>query len=356
MKVEIGRVAIPQNLASDEAADFIAAADVANASQLETWGADDFVYPPESVLPQFAPSAFRSRFLYLARLDGLPVGRVSVAFPLDEDATSAELSVDVVPVARGRGIGTALLKHGEEFVETGGRVDVSAFTEHPWPAGGRGDAADGASGTPELPEDHESRFMRRNGYRLGQLELMAELRLPVEEEDALRRRVLARAEGYRLVQWWRHVPESLAAQYGRLRSQMTRDVPHDGIVLEQERWDAPRVREHENRMIDRGQPTLVTAALHEESGELVAYTEIVVAQGSPVVEQHDTLVAPGHRGRGLGLWIKLANLRRLAEVSPRAGRVLSWTGVGNAPMRHVNARLGFRPIAVVGDWQKRLDG
>ncbi|HEY0246888.1 MAG TPA: GNAT family N-acetyltransferase [Gryllotalpicola sp.] len=356
MKVEITRVAIPDDVTQADAVDFVESCDVANASEIETWGSDEFIYPPESTLTMFAGSAYHSRFVWLARLDGLPVGRVVVTFPLDEEATSAELAVDVVPVARSRGIGSALLAHGESFISTGGRLDVAGFTQHRLPA----DAAGAASARFTLPEDHESRFLRRHGYVLAQLQVMDELALPlpVARRDALWAEAHAHAGSnadYRLVHWWRRSPDELAGRYAALRQQMAADVPHDGVVLEREHWDVARVRDTEQRAVERGQPVLVTAALHVPSGALVGYTEIVVAAGSNTVEQHDTLVAAPHRGHRLGLRMKLANLDRLTSAAPGVRTVLTWTAAGNTPMRRINEALGFTPRGLLGNWSKQLE-
>ncbi|WP_022881110.1 GNAT family N-acetyltransferase [Gryllotalpicola ginsengisoli] len=349
MKVEVTRVSIPSDVAAPEASDFVESCDVANASEVETWGGDEFVYPPEATLSMFRGSAHHSRFVWLAKLDGLPVGRVVVTFPLDEADTGAELAVDVVPVARGRGIGSALLAHGEEFIATGGRVDVAGFTQHR--------LTERSAPFVISESDRDARFLARRGYRLAQTQVMDELALPVPPlvlRELWRQAPVGDPE-YRLVQWWRRTPNEFLDRYARLRSLMARDVPHDGLVVERAGWDAARVRAVEARAAERGRPALVTAALHVASGELVGYTEIAVPQGAAKVEQHDTLVIGPHRGHRLGLWMKLANLKRLAEAAPRAQTVLTWTATGNAPMRRINRALGFAPRGLLGNWHKRLD-
>ncbi len=60
-----------------------------------------------------------------------------------------------------------------------------------------------------------------------------------------------------------------------------------------------------------------------------------------------------HRGRGLGLLVKIANVRRLAEGSPATTRLKTFNADENAPMRRINDALGFRPSMVSGGW--RLD-
>ena len=114
------------------------------------------------------------------------------------------------------------------------------------------------------------------------------------------------------------------------------------------------VREEEQRWIEAGEPALVAAAVHEATGEVVAYTVLLVAQASKKVEQWDTLVVPAHRGHRLGLAVKLANLDALARVAPGVERILTWNAAENGPMRSINDALGFEPWALNGNWQKHV--
>ena len=66
---------------------------------------------------------------------------------------------------------------------------------------------------------------------------------------------------------------------------------------------------------------VTTAARHEATGRIVAFTEVVVPLGAPESAwQHDTLVMREHRGHGLGFAMKVANLWAVRESAPgRAG-------------------------------------
>ena len=68
--------------------------------------------------------------------------------------------------------------------------------------------------------------------------------------------------------------------------------------------------------------------------------------------QDDTFVLSGHRGRGLGLVLKTAVLRMLAD-RPGRRRIHTWNALDNAPMRRINAALGFRPVEVLLEMQLR---
>lgn len=359
MRVTIERVALPGSADSDDAVDFRDFVDIGNACSLQLWGNDDFVYDAADQLAWFRPSDFTMRMLYLARLDGLPVGRLLVRLPLDEEAAGAELEVQVLPTARRHGIGSALLELGESVASEGGRVNLSVFTEHVMANVPEGAAVvEAAEGDEGLPRDDPAvRFALAHGYRLGQVEVVSELALPVPPERFARlwTEAVAHSAGYELRSWFPHCPDDLVESYAEAVQRMTEDVPHDGIAVDAERWDVARVRSIEKRGIDRGKPWLTTAAVSLHDGGVAGYTELEIADASPVVEQGDTLVMPEHRGHRLGMLMKLSNLERLTEQAPGVRRVITWNAEENGPMRAINDALGFRVNALTGNWQKSLD-
>jgi GNAT superfamily N-acetyltransferase len=330
-----------------------------NGIAVELWGNYDFVYSADAELPAFQPQEFLERITFFARLDGIMVGRVIAEFPLEPDAVTASLLVDVVPAARNRGVGSALLAKGEELVADGGRTRIAAYTEYP-----AASLTDGAPlirpdvGPNGVPADSpDTKFALAHGYRLGQIERSSELPLPMPPErfDTLYDEA-TRAAGsdYRVLGWWRHAPEEYVAEFAALRARMTRDVPQSGIALDDEEWTPGRVRELEQLMIDRGEPFLCSVAQHVPTGRLVAYTDLVVPEGGGKVEQHDTLVVKEHRGHRLGMLVKAENIRRLAELEPRATRILTWNADENEHMLAVNDAFGFRLHGLVGNWQKTV--
>ena len=90
-------------------------------------------------------------------------------------------------------------------------------------------------------------------------------------------------------------------------------------------------------------------------GRLVGYTSIQLPEDPPhLAFQHDTLVTREHRGHGLGLALKLANLRVLAERLPQVRTVRTWNAAENAHMLAVNTAMGFRPSGHLCTWQRHL--
>ena len=84
-------------------------------------------------------------------------------------------------------------------------------------------------------------------------------------------------------------------------------------------------------------------ALDDASGRVIGYASLMLLPGSRTVAWHDmTAVARHWRGRGLAGALKRATI----GWAIGNGLVALETGndVDNAPMRAVNARLGFRPL------------
>ena len=98
---------------------------------------------------------------------------------------------------------------------------------------------------------------------------------------------------------------------------------------------------------------LTTVAL-DAAGSPVAYTELRHNPGVPAsATQEDTLVHAGHRGHGLGLWVKAVNLVALREAAPTVRRVHTWNAAENTHMLSINTTVGFREAGVQGGWQLR---
>jgi len=89
-------------------------------------------------------------------------------------------------------------------------------------------------------------------------------------------------------------------------------------------------------------PYLVLA-VHDQSGEVAALTELVVpAQHPGRGDQYDTIVVPAHQGLGLEQAIKARMLLELRGVEPQLAEVQTWNALEHDPMAEVNAGLGFR--------------
>ncbi|WP_203569052.1 hypothetical protein [Aestuariimicrobium ganziense] len=71
-----------------------------------------------------------------------------------------------------------------------------------------------------------------------------------------------------------------------------------------------------------------------------------------VCYQGDTIVLAGHRGRGLGLGLKQANIAHLGRLSPRTRRIHTWNAGENDHMWAINEALGQRTASIGEGWHK----
>jgi GNAT superfamily N-acetyltransferase len=140
-----------------------------------------------------------------------------------------------------------------------------------------------------------------------------------------------------------------------MKSRMSTDAPVGDAVIDEEVWDADRVRRMEAQWGDSAATTIVGAAQHLDSGRLVAFTELVSFRvpGKPI-EQNDTLVLKDHRGHRLGALVKTETLLRARDVFPEGQRIVTGNAEENRPMLAVNEAMGFTPTRYNGEWQKMV--
>lgn len=156
--------------------------------------------------------------------------------------------------------------------------------------------------------------------------------------------------------WRDRCPDEWVDQLAVLVTRMSTDAPSGGVEIEEDPWDAGRVRVAEETAVESGRGSLTAAAVHVPTGTLAGFTELQFPLDRPeAAYQEDTLVLRDHRGHRLGQLVKAVNLQRLAEVRPDARRVHTWNAEENSYMLRINVALGFRPAGVCGVWTKTLD-
>lgn len=337
---------------------------VSRAVDQVVYGHPDLAYTSRSVLTWLANQAYATRRLLVVADDERPdavLGTSLVTMPREGNEHLAYVELRVHPAHRRRGVGTALLRASEEEVRAAGRTTVIAHSEH----GGEPGPDDPDVLEPPTGSGRLSRrepvvgFAERVGYRLEQTERYSRLDLPVDPAlcDRLAADAAARAAGYRLVHWQDRAPEEHVDDYAHLVTRMSTDVPTADLDIEEDLWDAERVRDSERETAERGHRTIVVAAQHVATGRLAGYTELELPEDKPhVVFQEDTLVLREHRGHRLGMLMKVEALRRLREVRPAATAVHTWNAEENSHMLAINVALGYRPAGVTAMWQRRLDG
>jgi GNAT superfamily N-acetyltransferase len=286
------------------------------------------------------------------------VGLVTMDFGLVSNTHSVEFWVGTRPEHRGRGIGTMLADWAEAHAVAEGRTSWQPWVELPDLAGVPEDAPrltapDGGW----VPADDPSvRFAVRRGYSLEEVERTSALDLPVAPAllDGLYDQALAKSDGYRLHVWDHDIPQEWREGYATLMTRFSTDAPSGGMDWQEELWDADRVTQMIERRARAGISQIHAAAEHLASGDLVGFTTLSWAGPDKPVNQDVTVVLKDHRGHRLGMLVKVANLRHLAEVRPSATRVYTWNASENEHMLAINVALGFRPVGVAAGFQKRV--
>lgn len=375
LPIAVEALPIPASLdgAGPAAADFAAAVALVNESMRHLWGSSDFDESVRTQLAAHRPSPMRRRLLLAARRGDAIVGVATARLPLLDNTRSAYVHVTVAPRARRSGVGRRLYAAMEQAVAAEGRTTLLAETEHPGrqpvpgggpaPAAGAAAPADAAAGlTPgsaagSVPRDAATGFALAAGFSLEQVERVSRLDLaggrPTRAQ--LEAAVAEAGSDYAVEFWQGACPEETVAGYAYLKQRMSTDAPMADLDLEEERWDAARVREAERRIAAMGARELVSAVRHLASGTLVGHTVLMVFDAVPAAAfQDDTLVLRGHRGHRLGTVLKAANLLRLYGEVPAVERIWTWNAVENRHMLDINEALGFRAVGASGEWQKVL--
>jgi len=275
---------------------------------------------------------------------GSVVGVVWADFPQRDNLHLATAEVWVPTRHGGRGVGSALLSELEQLAASEGRAVLTVTQEEPLEWGGR------SAGR---------RFAAHHGYEVAIENAKRNLRVPVPEAHlaALEADALPHATGYEILTLQGRWPEEMADARCQMGRHMSTDPPMEDFPLEEENWDVDRVRRIEALIADMDRTLLITAARERASRNVVGFSEITVPRGAPeVAYQWDTLVMEAHRGHRLGTLLKVANLRALAEASPRTEIVNTWNAAVNDPMISVNDALGCEVAGTSRDWQKRLVG
>lgn len=354
MPVEIREVALPATLGAPEAIEFERVVEFMTAIEVERWGDDRFALTAPELLAMYRDE-YLPRRLFAAWDGERCVGRVVTFWEADPAATVGNLIVEVHPAYRRAGIGSRLIERAEAVIRGLGRQAFAGFDDFPITVTQRaGERLRAPQGDASIPADLPSvRFATRHGYTLRQLERQSGLTVAgrLEEFRAASEEREAEASGYRLVGWVDRTPDELVDSYAAARARMALDVPAGGLTIDEEEWDAARVRAHEDRSLDGGRSLLVQAAVAPD-GTVAGYTELLLPPGKTVAYQSDTLVVAAHRGHGLGMRVKLANLVLLGEFAPERTDVYTWNADENEHMLAINIALGFGLRGISAEWQR----
>jgi GNAT superfamily N-acetyltransferase len=360
----IDEPAIPSEPRGEHWPDFAASVEVKNAVEAHAYGTDELAFTAEELLPGWHTLDHAPRRLLVARVAGRIVGRGVYETLADPSSDYAWFTVEVLPEFRNRGIGGALSERLEAIADAENRPNRVVYAVSPEASAGSVPAAGpGAerlrapTGFGSVPRDNpEVRFLLHRGYRLEQVERGSRLTLPVDPDvlDELGSAASERAGGeYTMVSWAGRTPERWLNDFAELYTRMSTDAPTAGLEEPEDVWTVQRLIADQAAGASGPRTALVTAALHRPSGRLAGFTELSVPSGTGrAASQEDTLVLREHRGHRLGLLLKIANLRQLAQSFPLVPSVTTFNAEENRFMLDVNESLGFVPMGYEGAWRK----
>ena len=355
MVIKIEQISVPESVEGPEAERFVEYVRIRNDVEATVLGTPALAMTPLQLRPEFEDNPHRIRHLFVARVDGVAVGRaMTTVRPHDLD-TGAFITADVLRPARGAGVGTALFEAATGAAHAAGCILLKVNTPHSVLAGGERIPSSTGFGH-VAAADPGARFLRARGFTLEQVvrvgmlataELGAALAGLEQVTDGL---VNA---GYRTHTWHGPTPAPWLEGVAHLRTRMSTDAPSGGLGSHEDSWDVERVAAHDRRIEDGGQTAITVAAEHVATGRLVGYTELYVPRDGALVIQEDTLVLTEHRGHRIGAVLKAIAGRQLVRTCPRIEQIVTYNAEENLPMLEVNSSLGFQPIGYEGMWRKR---
>jgi GNAT superfamily N-acetyltransferase len=257
--------------------------------------------------------------LFLAESGGgVAVGAASTGriFMYPEEYERYWLGIWVLPEARRQGIGTELLVAVSGSARTAGKTGFETELSVAYPDG--------------------HRFLADRGFVVTERNKMVRLELAGLAAPEVRA-----PDGIRIVTLAER-PDLLTGVHA-VAVEAFPDIPSAG-----EPMDPGTLEEFVARDVERAgiRKDAFAIAVHEASGEVVGYASLSFAAGSTALAYHDmTAVRRVYRGRGIAGALKRSTIAW--AVAHRLEALDTGNDEDNAPMRAVNAALGYRPVP---DW------
>ena len=267
--------------------------------------------------------------LWLAYVDDLLVGRVSLTLSWRDNTDTANLRGNVRPGFRTNGVGRALVEQALAAARGAGRTKIYTGS---W---------NGSAGMDALP---------RLGFSSAGLGVNAVRRVDVHAAPGglwqrLYAEALTHAAEYELVHQIGPTPDDMIDGMVTLHEAIN-DAPLDDPELEPDVWDTDRVRSYDRAMAGRRQTVYRTMARHKQTGDWAGLSMLCVDEFSPAIAfQEDTSVVRAHRGHRLGLLMKADMLRWISQERPEVSATDTWNDTTNHHMIAVNEKLGATVVA-----------
>lgn len=282
---------------------------------------------------------------YLVTARGQAIGNLRLNYSTSENLDNLRVDLRVVPDGRRLGFGSRIHDFVLERAAALKRTRLIATTL--WEL-------------PELaaPSLDGARFAETLGYHPALADVARRLDLSTVDDaavDAMLDQARARSIGYSLVRWTGPYPEEHLQDLAYLESRLFGDAPMGDLAIESAKPDPVRLREVRAIETKRGRLAYHTAAVHEASGRLVAWTTLARDKSIPWnAFQQITIVEPEHRGHRLGALVKVENLRYFREAEPTVTAIDTFNAAQNSYMIAINEAMGFRPLYAFQNWQREI--
>jgi GNAT superfamily N-acetyltransferase len=287
----------------------------------------------------------QENYRWTAEIDGRPVGQLFMSLPTLDNLHSANADLGVHPDHRRIGVGRALYETAVAFVRERGRTTLMGNYVRSIPDG---------QTRPAAPEA----FAEAVGAKSALPEIRRRLNLDTVDRsrwDSLLGDAQLRSQGYSIVVWGDAAPDDLVEQIAALDSRFLDEAPLGELKLEAQKVDVARVRAGEETVRRRGGRSYHVGAIQDGTGELAAWTHIAFeADQTEHGWQEITLVHPGHRGRRLGMLVKLENVRRVIASEPAVRYIDTWNAAENTHMIAINEAMGFHIVDGWSNWQSEI--
>ena len=354
----IERVVVPETLGQPEARRFLDMVRIANDVCRHDAGHDYLREEPEEMLGFWQDQSDWSQLGYAVLRDDVMLGAVKLMISNEPGTSAIEFDLMVDPPHWGAGAEELLLAEVEREARERGIGVIQTWTLHR--PGGDHAQLEPPTGWGSIPaEDRQTVFQLRNGFSLEQVERNSVFDLTADAgplgtmlDDAVR----TAGPDYRVVAWTAPTPPEYVDGFANALARMSTDAPSAGMVVDEQHWDAARVQRRDARQQAQGLTVSVAAVVHEPTGAIAAYNELVIAEDHEgATQQFGTLVLKEHRGRRLGTIVKCANLLRWRDIMPDSPRVSTFNAEENRHMLDINEAIGFVPASYAGAWKKTIE-
>lgn len=273
------------------------------------------------------PMAEVFRYLVLSSDESKAIGNLIFAF-ITKDSPSyqgneylAQVRLELLNRYQRQGIGTKLLETVVELAKTNDKRNLIINTE----------------------EDSGKAFFKKIGAEPKQISRENRLNLKDLDWDMMETWVQAGRQGAPATKMIHvtSIPQDTIELYSKRYTEVLNQVPFDDVEIAQLVITPDRIRQKEQRFAAMG-GTILTSYTMEEDGDISGLTELIyLPSKASFIEQDLTGVVEQHRGKGLGKWLKAANITEAKKRFPAIETVVTGNAGSNAPMLHINEIMGF---------------